>query len=124
MPGSLNSLRYLAVIAGMMPSVIWKKAREKKNGAKMLRRNHVTPFQVEVKRQANKALGWPDHPPVLVYLNEAKREHLATRGGLKGPERDEEVHLARVIMDMIDKDMERQQAASETQLLARGSEAQ
>jgi hypothetical protein len=79
----------------------------------MLRRNHATPFQVEQKRQANKAIGWPDYPPVLVYLNEAKREHLANRGGLKGLERDEEVHLARVINDMIDKDMEQRQETNE-----------
>lgn len=67
--------------------------------------NRETPFRREVKRAANKALGWPDNPPVLVYLNAAKREHLATLGGLRGIERDDEVHLARVINDLIEKDM-------------------
>ena len=57
---------------------------------------------------ASKAPDYP--PPVLVYLSEAKREYLATRGGLKGLQWDDEAHLARVIGEMIDKDMERRNA--------------
>ena len=75
----------------------------------MLRRNQATPFQVEVKKAADKALGWADNPPVPVYLSEAKREFLATRGGLKALHRLEEVHLARVVNDLINEAM----AASE-----------
>ena len=66
----------------------------------MLRRNHATPFQVEVKRAANKALGWPDNPPIPVYLNEVERERIATKGGLKGVDRDDEICLARVLKEL------------------------
>ena len=53
----------------------------------------------------------PDYPaPVLIYLSEQKREYLATRGGLKGTQRDDEAHLARVINDLIDRDIERKNA--------------
>ena len=57
---------------------------------------------------ASKASDYP--PPVLIYLNEARREYLATRGGLKGTQRDDEAHLARVINDLIDRDIERKNA--------------
>lgn len=67
----------------------------------MLRRDHATPFTAEAKSQ----VGLPDNAPALVYLSEKKWELLASRGGLKGSQRDNPVLLAKVIERMIEKDM-------------------
>jgi len=66
----------------------------------MLRRDRATPFAVEQRRAANKALGWSDNPPIPVYLNEVERERIATKGGLKGVDRDDEICLAQVLKEL------------------------
>jgi hypothetical protein len=65
-----------------------------------------TPYERLIKRDAADRLGWLTQPAIKIFLNEKKREHLATRGGLRGADRDSEACLARVIDEMIEKDME------------------
>jgi hypothetical protein len=59
-----------------------------------------TPYQVQLKKVANKAFGWPDNPPIPVYLSETERERIATKGGLKGVDRDDEICLAKVLKEL------------------------
>jgi hypothetical protein len=110
----------------MMPSVTWKKA----SGAKMLRRDHSTPFEKSVRKSLAASRGWPEYW-CNVSLNEAEREFIASIGRLEGLARVDEMELSRVIKGLIVKLMaqhaelpKEKREASETQLLARGSEAQ
>ena len=61
-------------------------------------REHSTPFQDEPLRTASQTRF--GYPPIEVFLNQHEREIVASKGGLKGIDRDDEVHLARVIKDL------------------------
>jgi hypothetical protein len=60
-----------------------------------------TPYERLVKRDAADRLGWLTQPAIKLFLNEKERELVASKGGLRGVERDSDECLARVIKELV-----------------------
>ena len=65
--------------------------------------NRETPYETLIKRDVAERLGLFTTPAIKIHLNERERERVATKGGLKGVDRDDDLALARVIKDLVTK---------------------